>query len=49
MLAQRMGMPLSELSKRMSSAEFSLHIALEIKRNNRSRPQEAESDWCDMA
>jgi hypothetical protein len=46
MLAQRMGMPLSELGQRMSSAEFSLHLALEIKRN--TKPQEAESDWCDQ-
>jgi hypothetical protein len=50
MLSQRMGMPLSELGQRMSSNEFSLHLALEIRRADRAKPKDqgGVSDWDDL-
>lgn len=45
MLCQRMGCTLAELGRRMTSAEFALHMQLEIERQ-RTEPQ-PEADWCD--
>lgn len=42
-----MGCTLAELGRRMSSAEFALHMQLEVDRQGGSKPPEAESDWCD--
>lgn len=47
MLAQRMGLTLSELGQRMTSDEFALHMQLEVQRQRTS--DEPESDWCDGA
>ena len=48
-LAQTMGMPLSELHQRMSSQEFSQHIALALhdhrQRANADAPTADELEW----
>lgn len=40
-------MTLAELGQRMTSEEFSLHLALELQRQGAGRATEPESDWCD--
>jgi hypothetical protein len=42
-----MGCTLAELGRRMTSAEFALHMQLEIERQSSGKKAEPESDWCD--
>lgn len=42
-----MGMPLSELAVRMSSAEFGLHLQLEVERQRRPEDDDPTYGWGD--